>query len=309
MLDEFRKGVTMTRDWVRMAGEAAPGDRPLLVVHGNCQAESLRVLATAALGDEVKSVRVPPVFEFTAEQIGDLQALLARTSFLVTQPIVDDYHGLPLGHRQIARWLPASARVAVVPALRWAALHPTHAIVRAPGVGDPPAVPYHDLRTLTAAARGDTETDLSQPSAEAVRAVRDISREQLRIRQDHHETVDAIACFEAAGAEATWTINHPQNRVLRTVAEAVLHRLGLARPVADPGRVLLSATLAPVRASALAALGLMGEARDGWLHQGRALNEAEVGQAQLAWYNDHPAIVAAGLHRHRETIEALGLRA
>lgn len=298
----------MSQDWQQIAQRApGPHDRPLLLVHGNCQAESLRVLLTSALGSEVESVRIPPVFEFTGAHIADLHALLRRATYLVTQPIVNDYHDLPLGHVQLARELPVSARMAVVPALRWAALHPTHAIVRAPGAGDPPAVPYHDLRVLTAAAHGAHEADLGEPAPEAVRAVRDISREQLRIRQDHHGTVDAIACFEAAGAEATWTINHPRNPVLIGVAEAVLDRLGLPRTVSDPGRVLLSTTLAPVRASALSALGLVGETRDDWLHQGRALTEPEVAATQLTWYAQHPQAVEAGLRRHATTIEALGL--
>ena len=41
---------------------AAPGDLPLVVVIGNCQAESLRVLLDADPG--LRSVRVPPVFEW-----------------------------------------------------------------------------------------------------------------------------------------------------------------------------------------------------------------------------------------------------
>lgn len=293
-------------DWRVRA--AAPDDgRPLLLSHGNCQAESLRVLATNALGPGVSSVRLPPVFELTPADVEPLRALLRRTALFITQPVVDGYNGVPVGMRQLLAHLPASAVVARVPPLRWAALMPTHAIVRAAGVGDPPVVPYHDLRVLAAAAAGRAEVDLAEPTPGQVRAMRDISRRQLRIRQDHHGTVDALGCFEAAGGDAAWTINHPTNRVLRAVVEQVLERLGLPRPVPDPGRVLLATTTAPVYASTLAALAVDGTPRAGWVHAGRRYGEAEVARAQLAWYREHPQLVEAGLRRHEESLTALGL--
>jgi len=300
----------VTATWREIANGAADlGDRPLLVVHGNCQAEALRVLCSAALGDDVTSVRLPPVFELEAADMDDFVALIRRTSYFVTQPIVDDYRGLPLGSAQVRALLPESATSVTVPVMRWAALHPTQVIVRAPGVGDPPVVPYHDLRVLVAASRGDRTVDLVQPSPAAVRAVRDISREQLRIRQDHHDTVDAVAEFEAAGGAATWTINHPQNEVLRGVAARILERLGVAADVADPGRVLLSTTMAPVSGATLAALDLKGEQRSSWVHQGRDITEEEVSAGQLAWYAENPQVVAAGLRRHAQTLNALGIAA
>lgn len=300
----------MTATWREIAtGAADLGDRPLLVVHGNCQAEALRVLCSAALGDDVTSVRLPPVFELEAADMDDFVALIRRTSYFVTQPIVDDYRGLPLGSAQVRALLPESATSVTVPVMRWAALHPTQVIVRAPGVGDPPVVPYHDLRVLVAASRGDRTVDLVQPSSAAVRAVRDISRDQLRIRQDHHDTVDAVAEFEAAGGAATWTINHPQNEVLRGVAARILERLGVAADVADPGRVLLSTTMAPVSGATLAALDLKGEQRSSWVHQGRDITEEEVSAGQLAWYAENPQVVAAGLRRHAQTLNALGIAA
>lgn len=285
-----------------------PGDAPLLLVHGNCQAESLRVLCAAALGAEVTSVRIPPVFALTADEVEAFHALVRRTSYLVTQPIVDDYAGLPLGSRQVIELLPASATVAMVPSLRWSALMPTHAIVRAAGVGDPPGVPYHDLRVLAAAARGDAVAELTEPPADAVRAVRDRSRHELRIRQDHHDTVDAIPAFEQAGADAAWTINHPGNPVLLAVASAALGRLGLPRDVVDPGRVLLRATTAPLHASTLDALDLSGTPREGWVHDGAAFTEQEIAALQLAWYGQNPQVVQAGLRRHRDTLDLLELR-
>lgn len=298
----------MPSGWRDVArGSAEPGDRPLLVVHGNCQAESLRVLCDQAWGQEVTCVRIPPVFELEAGDVEDFHALVRRTSYLVTQPIVDDYRDLPLGTAQITALLPDSARVAMVPVMRWSALMPTHAIVRAAGVGDPPGVPYHDLRVLASAARGEAVADLSELSAEAVRAVQEISREQLRVRQEHHGTVDALSFFEDAGADAAWTINHPQNSVLIGVAGQALDRLGLPRAVEDPGRVLLATTTAPVSAAVLEALDLTGTPRVGWRHEGERFTEEEIAATQLAWYAEHPQVVEAGIRRHRDTLEVLGL--
>ncbi|WP_226346736.1 WcbI family polysaccharide biosynthesis putative acetyltransferase [Agilicoccus flavus] len=294
--------------WEQVATrEARPDDRPLLLVHGNCQAESLRVLCQGALGDQVRSVRVPPVFELTAEQVDTFHALVARTSFLVTQPIVDDYRDLPLGTAQIEALLPGSAHVARVPVLRWSALMPTHAIVRAAGVGDPPGVPYHDLRVLAAAARGEREADLSEPSRSAVREVHRITREQLAVRQEHHGTVDALPLFEDAQGEGAWTINHPGNPVLIGVARLALERLGVPAAVTDPGRVLLATTTAPLAASTLDALDYAGTPREDWTHEGRTHSAAEIAATQLAWYGEHPQVVEAGLRRHRDTLDVLGL--
>lgn len=299
---------TSTASWREMATGAAPlDDRPLLLVHGNCQAEALRVLCSAALGEDATSVRVPPVFELEAADVEDFTALIRRASYFVTQPIVDNYRALPLGSAQLRALLPKSAVSVVVPVMRWAALHSTQVIVRAPGVGDPPVVPYHDLRVLAAAARGEREVDLAQPSDDAVRAVRDISREQLHVRQDHHDAVDAAAELEAAGGAATWTINHPQNTVLRGVASRILERLGVVADVPDPGRILLSSTMAPVSRETLQTLGVEGEPRTLWTHAGREITEEEIARAQLAWYGENPQVVTAGLRRHAQTLDALGI--
>lgn len=204
--------------WREVAAAPRDPNVPLLVVHGNCQAEALRVLAAGALGGTATSVRVPPVFELGANDIEDYHRLLRRTDLLVTQPIVDDYRGLPLGTAQVSALLPAAARVARVPVLRWAALMPTHAIVRVAGVGDPPLVPYHDLHVVAGAARGRATVGRAEPSARGVRAIREITRAQLRIRQEAHGTVDALPTLEAAGAEAVWTIKHPGNAVLTEIA-------------------------------------------------------------------------------------------
>ena len=52
---------------------------------------------------------------------------------LVSQPVADDYHGLPIGTAQLVARLPAGARHVVVPIVRYAGLHPHHVVVHPPG--------------------------------------------------------------------------------------------------------------------------------------------------------------------------------
>lgn len=284
---------------------------PLFMVHGNCQAESLRVLLDATLEGR-NGVRVPPVHELTSDDLPHLYRLLSRCETVISQPIVDNYRGLPLGTAEIVARTPPDTRVVKFPVMRWTALMPTLAIVRAPGVTDPPIAPYHDLRVLVAAAEGRTSVRLEPPSPEAVRAARDESLHQLRTRQSAHGTVDAASVFEAAGANAAHVINHPGNPVLRGVAEAILDELGEPGHVADPGRVLLGGIRAPILASTLDALGLNAEDLDGgprdhWIIRGEQVSEQDIAAEHLRWYAHNPTVVAAGLARHERLIKTLGL--
>ncbi|RKQ36869.1 WcbI family polysaccharide biosynthesis putative acetyltransferase [Kocuria tytonis] len=289
-------------------------ERPLFAVHGNCQAESLRVLLHGALGGQWHGVRMPPVHELCEQDLPHLQALLPRLSLLVTQPVAAGYRGLPVGTEDVLPRLGARARVVRIPAMRWTALMPTLAIVRAPGVTDPPVAPYHDLRVLTAAARGETSVELTHPSRDAVLAAREESLAQLRVRQEAHRTLDVASLLDAAGPNAVHVINHPCNGVLRAVAGAILDEVGLSAPVPDPGRVLLGGIRAPVYASTLEALGfdpaeLEGGPHDDWIIQGEHVPEQAVAQEHLRWYARNPGVVQAGLRRHERLIARLGLGA
>src|SRR5205085_7499609 len=73
--------------------------RPLCLVYGNCQAEPLRVLLdeSADFADRYETVRIPPVHEINAVQVGKLQRVLHLASLIVAQPIKDNYRELPLG--------------------------------------------------------------------------------------------------------------------------------------------------------------------------------------------------------------------
>ncbi|MBJ7453748.1 MAG: hypothetical protein JHC71_16940, partial [Blastococcus sp.] len=185
-------------------------ERPLLLVHGNCQAEALRVLLDGD-ASPVRTVRVPPVHELIAEDLPHLDRLLAEIDVLVSQPVRDGYRGLPLGTAEVLARAGRRPVPVVVPIVRWAALHPFQVIVRTPA-GDPPLVPYSDLRTLTLAAGGPALPE--SPSAAAVRAVRDLSVRELEGRQARHGALPVVDLLDAAGAAAAHTVNHPGNEVL-----------------------------------------------------------------------------------------------
>lgn len=281
-------------------------DLPLLVVYGNCQAEATRVLLDSAANGRWRTLRMPPVHELEAADLPHLRAVLATTSYLVAQPVADGYRDLPLGTQEIARELPPDARIARFPSVYWAALFPTQVIVRVPNAGDPPVVPYHDLRVLTAAANNAAVSFTPVP-ADGVRAVRDDSLAQLRQRQQHHETIDVATILEHAGAETTWVVNHPQNHVLLRGSEAILASLGLSGDVTDPGRVLLGELRTPVYAETLDALGIEGTPRPQWTIRGQPVSEQEVADQQLHWYREHPEAIGIGLQRHAELARTLRL--
>jgi hypothetical protein len=290
---------------------------PRVLVHGNCQAESLRVVlagATDAAGHRpLRTVRVPPVHELTAADVAPLHDLLERCDAVVSQPVRSGYHDLPLGTADVLARAPR-ARSVVVPVVRDGLLRPTQALIRVPGAGEPPVVPYHDLRTLALAAdalgeRPTTAVASGAPlAADAVREVGRCSREELRARQHRHGTLAADDLLDAAGTEASHTLNHPGNPVLVGLAQRVLDALGLDAHVRDPGRVLLRSVLAPLDPVVLAAHRLDPDAaRDHWLVDGRRVEHAVVREAQLAWYAERPHVVRAGLERHGATMAVLGL--
>ena len=287
-------------------------DRPFGIVVGNCQAESIRVLLTSTLA--LDSIRVPPAFEWTGDDVEHVRDLLPRLDVLVVQPIRDDYRGLPAGTRQLEEQLAPSAVSVRVPALRYAGLHPFQVIARDPVDPslDPPLVPYHDLRTIVAAARGLDAPVEHALTEDALHAAEDESLDQLRRREEHHGTV---RMSDVLAERPHWhTINHPDNATLTALATRVCERLGIGSPVGDPGRELLGAVEAPVDPAHAQVLdaSLRPDAVAGeWRLAGTpptTLTEAEVARAHLDFYASRPGLVDAALVRHRDRLELLGLR-
>lgn len=283
-------------------------DRPRVVVVGNCQAESLRVLLD---DDDVSTVRLPPIHEIEADDVPRLTRLLARTEVLVTQPVGADYRGLPLGTEQLVPLLPASARVVRVPPVRYHGLHPWHVVAHPPGLADPdpPVAAYHDLRTLAVAlAPADRRReDLPVATPEALRAVADGSVAELRRREELHGTVVAHDLFATPAPALMRTVNHPGNAVLVPLAARVRAAAGLAARANRVERPLLDAVHAPVEAPVLAALGLDDAPRPDWHLHGRAVTDEEVAAAHLAFYADRPDVVALLVERYAPLMRSLGL--
>lgn len=294
-------------DQIRTAGDATPSLGPVVLVHGNCQAEAMRVLLSTAPELADRTVRMPPVFELTADDLPHLDRLLARCELLISQPVSDDYRELPLGTAQLAARLPASATVIRWPVVRFSGFHPWQVIVRDPREPsrNPPVVPYHDLRTLAAAAdRPVTDT------ADDIDALRSLAAESLaELRRREQRDCDvAIADLLAAPVVGDMlTINHPGNRVLVELARRVQQAAAVSVTAADPGRVLLGEVVAPVSRVALTVLGVTGEPVHRWTVGGSAVEPELVHRAQEQWYRDNPWVLAAGLERHRDSLALLGL--
>lgn len=296
-------------------GPVSTPDLPTVMVIGNCQADVYRdLLRTSA---EVRVVDVRPVYEMTADDLPGLETDLARTDVLIVQPVRDDYRDLPLGHRQLAARLPASATVVLTPVLRYAGLHPYQVLVRPPHDRSlvPPIAPYHDLRAIVAAATGDRSVLDAAPTPEQARASATESVEALRVREQAHGTLVASDLLE--GAPRWHTINHPDRHTLATVFDRIIERLpgGL---LTDPPRIgdrePLGGTRAPVESTVARALGVetgdvAGGARSGeWLVDGVPVPSREIIDAHLDWYAATPGVVEEGLRRHAARIEMLGLR-
>ena len=288
-------------------------DRPLWLVHGNCQAEALRVLLAA--GESYRTVRIPPVHELEPDDVPHLERLVATTSVLLSQPIRADYRDLPLGTDQLAAQLPAGARVLHWPVVRYGGLHPWQVIVRHPADGslDPPVVPYHDLRTVAAAIAeprpGAPVPPLSDYPAvpQAFRDAASASIAELVRREEAQTDVAVSDVLTGEGAAAAHTINHPGNGVLTALAERVQRAAGEPVAVTDPGRVLLGGVRAPLDAAVLDALGLTGEPRDAWLVGGEPVDPATVHETQVEFYRADPRWCEAAVSRHADRMALLGL--
>ncbi|WP_138946969.1 WcbI family polysaccharide biosynthesis putative acetyltransferase [Plantibacter sp. M259] len=259
------------------------------VVLGNCQAESLRTVMDAP---ERRFVRVPAVHEMTAEDARRLHDVVGAAHTVVSQPVRDDYHGLPLGTRQVAA--STSGRVLTVTPVRFGGLHPFQAAVRVPGVEEnPPIVAYHDVRTLAAAA-GIPVVSALQP--DAVRAIGRASVEELR-RREAATDVPVSDLFNSVTADHARTVNHPGNAIWLPLGARILETLGTTGGVTDPGRPLLNAVRAPIAPEVVDAWSLTDEPRDHWILEGVEVDDAEVRAAHTDWYASHPEFVVAALDR------------
>lgn len=289
------------------------GIGPVVTVIGNCQAESLRILL--ATTSQLRSVRIPPVHEWTVTDLPYVHEILATTDVLISQPIRADYRGLPVGTGQLSERLPHSSSIFRFPVLRYDGLMPYQAIIRSPldPSLNPPVLPYHDLRILAAADRGQAQPVETSPSAAAFRTLAEMSVAQLRSREQAHETVTMSDHLRQV---PVWhTMNHPDNATLLVLARRLISRfmeLGILAPGAEvtapAEREMLGGLRAPIDADAARALGTptASHGREWWSPD---IDRAELVAAQLAFYRAHPEIVSTGMLRHSERMSLLGLSA
>lgn len=290
--------------------DGPPGDGPVAFVHGNCQAESLRILLAASPTFPFRTVRVPPAHELAAEDLPALDRLVSRTALLLSQPVREDYRGLPIGTGQLEARLGGGGRVVRWPVIRFTGLHPYSAIVRHPSDRSavPPVVPYHDLRILAVAAgRLRGIDDVPEVAPERLREVGADSVEELARRERLNTDVGVSDLLIGYGVDAAHTLNHPGNRVLVALARRVQAAVGAPVDAEDPRRELLGGIRAPLEYGVLEARGLDVAARPDWLVDGVAVAVETVRRAQLGWYSSHPEWVGAGLHRHAHRMRTLGL--
>ena len=283
--------------------EEPAGDNPIALVVGNCQAETLRIMLD---GRGLRTVRLPAVHELVSEDLPYLDRWLARAAVLISQPIRDDYRGLPVGTTQLGERLRAGAQMVKVPVIRFAGLYPAHAIVRPPchpGLV-PPVAAYHDLRILAEAAGHRRHPRLD---AVSIRAIADHSIAQLRARETAHATIVVSDLFTAPSFAHMRTLNHPGNLVFEVLAERVRRALDLPHHTVDPGRPLLSSVHAPREAEVIDAWGLEEEECPYWIIDGEIVETAIVREAHLTWYAAHADTVQAGLIRHAQALHILGL--
>ena len=267
------------------------------MVHGNCQAESLRL---ALDGAGWSGVRIPPVHELEAADLPYLDRCLTRCDLLIAQPVRSGYRGLALGTDQLAAGPAAGTPIVRVPVIRFAGLFPTQAIVRVPSDPSlgPPLVPYHDLRGLAAAAGRHVPERLS---AGQVRQVAAGSLAELRRRERAHATVEISDVFERPDFAQMRTLNHPGNPVWERLAVRVRERVG-ADPPRPLSRPILDAIRAPRAPEVIEAFELDVAATEDWWVDGVRVEAARVTTAHRRFYRDHPDVVAAGLARHAQVL-------
>lgn len=301
----------MAREIGDVTTHPADNDTPLIVVHGNCQAESVRRVID---GPDVTTVRIPPAHELAADDIPSLTRLLSRADALVSQPVRDNYRGLAIGTRQLAALMPASATTVLIPVIRFSGLYPFHLIVRPPSdlSASPPLVAYHDARLLrTAYDRRSDPTARVHRVTLSPHQVLEIGRRslaELTQREHRHATVVASDIFDTVSFAQMRTINHPGNAVWAIVGARVRRALGLTRAPTELHRPLLNSVHAPRLSVVAEAYGLSDAPSGHWLVDGRSVTTEEVEGAHLGWYETHPDAVDAGLTRHAETLAELGLR-
>ncbi len=313
---------TKARRWLREQGRlkleaARPSSKPIVAIYGNCQAAALKELLVAdpVVRSRFRVVALPPTHELKPEQLAVSQRIIGKAHLFLTQPIRDDYRGMPIGSDQLSSLVSDKGSVFSYPSMYFRGLHPYMANVHNPDDGNNASAPlsgYHDLRTLTAASLGVEDEEAYRwlkaftPEPGALQALYAGSLKELAKREVGLDSTIS-GSIEALGAESFWTVNHPSNKILTVVVDALREKWGLG-PLAQSLPEILVSGVAPVHPEVRAAMG-WGPALPGkeWLLQGEERTDEEIIRRHLAWYRLFPRAVEVGMEEHRASREALGL--
>ena len=208
------------------SGDAGAGDAvPRVVVVGNCQAESLRIVLESS-GD-IQSFRVPPIHEWETRDMPFVEFAMQWANVLVTQPVRNDYRGLPCGTEQLSSLMRTDGsptHVLRYPVLRFSALNPRWAIVRSPldSSLSPPVVPYHDLHLIAQLA------GLQQVNEPDYQGIVEANVQLMAAREGAHGTVGMSTYLREL---PEWhTLNHPNNATLAELGTRVMQASANANP-------------------------------------------------------------------------------
>jgi len=294
--------------------------RPLCLVYGNCQAEPIRALLASSpeFANRYEALPMPAVHEIPPSRLPALQTIIRASSLIIAQPIKDDYRGLPIGTNQIAALAPRDCIVLRFQAMHYDALYPFQFNV----LGDDrlgisaPLTAYHDLRTLSAAARGFSTNSAMhwlshlRPSQHALRTVADHAGALIRTRDSTTDIrlFDSIVARPGAGPPSFFTVNHPSRLVLQRIADSIHEILGLTAATNEvDGRQPLGQYRTPIEQCVIDALGLSLEPTHDWVIDGRRVSTAHIVRRHLAWYRRRPDVVRAALDAHADRIATFGL--
>ena len=293
------------------SGDADAGDAvPRVVVVGNCQAESLRIVLESS-GD-IQSFRVPPIHEWETRDMPFVEFAMQWANVLVTQPVRNDYRGLPCGTEQLASLMRTDGsptHVLRYPVLRFSALNPRWAIVRSPldSSLSPPVVPYHDLHLIAQLA------GLQQVNEPDYQGIVEANVQLMAAREGAHGTVGMSTYLREL---PEWhTLNHPNNATLTELGTRVMQAIRECEPEwaklngqvsAPTDREMLGHLRSPVDPRALEALSLPASDRSEWTLHGEIIPAEEIEVAHRSFYREHPEFIEAALKRHADLFRLLG---
>lgn len=279
-----------------------------VVVVGNCQAKALEMMLATneEFAQRFEFVSFPAVHEIPDEAIPELHNAVAGATVAILQRVEEGYRdGIGLGTDTLAR-IAGNATVIRWPSVYWAGYFPDLFYLR--DAANQPVVDgpfdYHDRTILEAYASGlDVEAtcrllqDSDQPSDAAAWAANATAELGIRGKDCDIQVTDFIdANFRSE--LLFYTMNHPANRLLASLAQQITQRLGVPGQV-DQGQMpdeVLGWTFYPLHPNHVRALGLdlkedLSVGQVPFRIRGGTYLTADAVRAFFDYYEAHPQLV------------------